>query len=89
MRIVAVADTHAFEAALRLAGHARPAARRRRRARRRPARPEGCEDLRRAVACARPRLHLFGHIHQDGGFWTHDGTAFANVTTWSARAHRR
>ena len=28
------------------------------------------------------RLHLFGHIHQDGGFWQRHDTAFANVTTW-------
>ena len=30
----------------------------------------------------RPRLHLFGHIHQDGGLWRHDGMVIANVTTW-------
>jgi hypothetical protein len=30
----------------------------------------------------RPRLHMFGHIHQDGGVWEVDGTCFANVTTW-------
>lgn len=42
----------------------------------------GCEDLAARVRVVRPRLHLFGHIHQDGGFWEQDGTAFANVTTW-------
>jgi hypothetical protein len=42
----------------------------------------GCADLRKRVAIVRPRLHLFGHIHQDGGVWEHDGTVFANVTTW-------
>jgi predicted phosphohydrolase len=42
----------------------------------------GCADLRARVAEIQPRLHLFGHIHQDGGAW-HDGTTlFANVTTW-------
>jgi hypothetical protein len=30
----------------------------------------------------RPALHLFGHIHQDGGFWREDGIAYTNVTTW-------
>jgi Icc-related predicted phosphoesterase len=30
----------------------------------------------------RPPLHLFGHIHEDGGVWQDDGTCFANVTTW-------
>jgi predicted phosphohydrolase len=42
----------------------------------------GCEDLLVAVRRIRPRLHLFGHIHQDGGFWEQDGTCFANVTCW-------
>jgi predicted phosphohydrolase len=42
----------------------------------------GCADLLAAVHRARPALHLFGHIHQDGGFWQREGTAFANVTTW-------
>ena len=42
----------------------------------------GCADLRRRVAEVRPRLHLFGHIHQDGGVWHEHGTVFANVTTW-------
>ncbi|MBA2539216.1 MAG: metallophosphatase domain-containing protein [Deltaproteobacteria bacterium] len=42
----------------------------------------GCADLRARVAEVAPRLHLFGHIHQDGGVWTHGSTVFANVTTW-------
>jgi len=42
----------------------------------------GCADLRRRVAEVAPRLHLFGHIHQDGGLWVHGPTTFANVTTW-------
>lgn len=42
----------------------------------------GCADLRRRVDLVAPRLHLFGHIHQDGGVWTHGATTFANVTTW-------
>jgi Icc-related predicted phosphoesterase len=42
----------------------------------------GCADLRARVAIVRPRLHLFGHIHQDGGWWEHDGRQLANVTTW-------
>lgn len=41
----------------------------------------GCEDLLARVRVVRPKLHLFGHIHQDGGFWEQDGVAFANVTT--------
>lgn len=42
----------------------------------------GCADLLSAVTRIRPRLHLFGHIHQDGGCWEREGTLFANVTTW-------
>jgi predicted phosphohydrolase len=42
----------------------------------------GCADLRARVAALAPRLHLFGHIHQDGGVWRHGATVYANVTTW-------
>ena len=42
----------------------------------------GCADLRRRVEKVKPRLHLFGHIHQDGGAWRLGATTFANVTTW-------
>jgi hypothetical protein len=43
---------------------------------------QGCTELRAAVRRIRPLLHLFGHIHQDGGFWREDGICFANVTCW-------
>lgn len=43
---------------------------------------QGCEDLLTAVRRIRPLLHLFGHIHQDGGFWQQNGICFANVTCW-------
>ena len=46
------------------------------------ARRAGCADLRRRVEQVEPRLHLFGHIHQDGGAWRLGATMFANVTTW-------
>jgi Icc-related predicted phosphoesterase len=42
----------------------------------------GCRDLLAAVQRVRPLLHLFGHIHQDGGWWEQGGVGFANVTTW-------
>lgn len=42
----------------------------------------GCAALRARVQEVRPRLHLFGHIHQDGGLWREAGTVYANVTTW-------
>ena len=44
-------------------------------------RAEGDDDLLERVRIVRPRLHLFGHIHEDGGVWDRDGTMFANVTT--------
>ena len=43
---------------------------------------QGCDDLVTAVARVKPLLHMFGHIHHDGGIWARDGTTFANVTTW-------
>jgi predicted phosphodiesterase len=42
----------------------------------------GCADLRRRLAEVTPRLHLFGHIHQDGGAWPEGNTLCVNVTTW-------
>ena len=42
----------------------------------------GCDALRARVEAIAPRLHLFGHIHQDGGAWQRGATHFANVTTW-------
>jgi Icc-related predicted phosphoesterase len=42
----------------------------------------GCADLLAAVRRVRPALHLFGHIHPDGGCWQVGETLFANVTTW-------
>jgi Icc-related predicted phosphoesterase len=45
-------------------------------------RPLGCADLLEAVRRRRPRLHLFGHIHQDGGLTSDDGVVFVNCTTW-------
>lgn len=42
----------------------------------------GCADLLRRVEEVTPRLHLFGHIHTDGGLFTRAQTTFVNVTTW-------
>jgi predicted phosphohydrolase len=42
----------------------------------------GCADLLARISVLRPRLHLFGHIHQDGGLWERGATVYANVTTW-------
>jgi predicted phosphodiesterase len=42
----------------------------------------GCVDLRARAELVRPRVHLFGHIHEDGGAWQHAGTTYVNCTTW-------
>lgn len=42
----------------------------------------GCVDLLERVRQVRPPLHLFGHIHQDGGLFSDTETTFVNVTTW-------
>ncbi|MBK7402020.1 MAG: metallophosphatase domain-containing protein [Myxococcales bacterium] len=42
----------------------------------------GCADLLEHVRRVRPPLHLFGHIHQDGGLFAEGETTFVNVTTW-------
>lgn len=43
---------------------------------------EGCADLAARVRDARPRLHLFGHIHEDGGLFVDGATTYVNCTTW-------
>lgn len=42
----------------------------------------GCADLAARVRVLQPKLHLFGHIHQDGGAAVHEGIAYVNCTTW-------
>lgn len=41
----------------------------------------GCEDLLRHLTRVKPRLHLFGHIHEDRGEWQLGPTRVVNVTT--------
>jgi predicted phosphodiesterase len=42
--------------------------------------PVGCEELRLAVARVRPRIHVFGHIHEGYGTAQQDGTLFINAS---------
>jgi Icc-related predicted phosphoesterase len=44
----------------------------------------GCSDLREAVARLRPRLHVFGHIHEGYGRETADGTLWVNASNVDA-----
>ena len=41
----------------------------------------GCEDLLRHLSRVKPRLHLFGHIHEDRGQWQLGPTKIVNCTT--------
>lgn len=41
--------------------------------------PTGCEDLRLVVDRIKPRVHIFGHIHEAYGVEEHDGTIFVNA----------
>lgn len=41
----------------------------------------GCELLLERIRIVKPKLHLFGHIHDDGGTWNIGPTTLANVTT--------
>jgi predicted phosphohydrolase len=43
---------------------------------------QGCLDLRRRAEEVKPPLHFFGHIHEDGGAWSREGTTYVNCTTW-------
>lgn len=40
----------------------------------------GCEDLRDRVLSLRPRLHVFGHIHEARGIWHTEGITFVNAS---------
>lgn len=41
----------------------------------------GCADLLRHLERVRPRVHFFGHIHEDRGEWVHGPTRVVNCTT--------
>ncbi len=41
----------------------------------------GCEDLLARVRAVRPRLNVFGHIHESRGALWRDGVLFVNAAT--------
>lgn len=45
----------------------------------------GCEALRDALPRIRPRVHVFGHIHEAHGEVVRDGTHFVNASTCTLR----
>jgi Icc-related predicted phosphoesterase len=42
----------------------------------------GCEDLLKRVRQIRPRIHIFGHIHEAAGIVEEDGTIFVNASCY-------
>ena len=45
----------------------------------------GCEELARAVTRVRPRLHVFGHIHEGYGQVVMDGVRYVNASVCDVR----
>jgi predicted phosphohydrolase len=45
----------------------------------------GCEELRATLPRVRPRVHVFGHIHEDYGVLEQDGTTFINASLCDGR----
>ncbi len=45
----------------------------------------GCADLRQRIAEVRPRLHVFGHIHEAYGRIEQDGTTYVNASSVNFR----
>lgn len=39
----------------------------------------GCEDLIQALDRVKPKLHIFGHIHEDPGIWHRNETTLVNA----------
>lgn len=48
-------------------------------------RPVGCRDLLRRIEKIRPKVHVFGHIHEGYGQLEHDGTLFINAASVDVR----
>lgn len=45
----------------------------------------GCEELLKAIGRIKPKVHVFGHIHEDYGQNESAGTLFVNASTCNAR----
>ena len=42
---------------------------------------QGCQDLMDRVAIIKPKIHCFGHIHEQYGFCDYNGTKFINASS--------
>ncbi|MEM0998613.1 MAG: metallophosphatase domain-containing protein [Bacteroidota bacterium] len=47
--------------------------------------PVGCKDLRKLVEAIRPRIHVFGHIHEAYGTYTEAGVHYINASSLDER----
>ena len=47
----------------------------------------GCENLMAAIKRVRPRLHVYGHIHEGYGLREADGTTFINASICTLQYH--
>lgn len=45
----------------------------------------GCSDLRACVEKIKPKVHVFGHIHESYGWWYNEYTIFANASICNER----
>jgi Icc-related predicted phosphoesterase len=45
----------------------------------------GCEMLKKRIAVVKPKMHLFGHIHESYGVERKNGTTFANASICNAK----
>ena len=45
----------------------------------------GCADLLARVRLVRPKLHVFGHIHESAGTTADGGTLFVNAAAYTTR----
>jgi Icc-related predicted phosphoesterase len=45
----------------------------------------GCEDLRDRIQIVKPKIHVFGHIHEGYGFVHKEGTDYYNAACMTAR----
>ena len=45
----------------------------------------GCEDLRAALTRVRPKIHVFGHVHESYGVQEQDGTTYINASICDGR----
>lgn len=41
----------------------------------------GCKDLMDRIAIVKPKVHIFGHIHEQAGMFDYNGTKFINASS--------